>query len=558
MDAFAHVREGVQVIEPEGPVMASRHWIEPTLADQLVGRWCIELPHRYGAGAKELTIEELLVGTRLVDLNDEARRLMQASPADDLAGASLARFVVTSSRPAMAELLAKARAGGTEATHMCLLTAQGAPVGIRLLAARMPEDADRLVLMGSEAPLPDAGLDELIKSEERYRRLFQRMPIALWRVDPRGVKKLLGDARDAGVTDLVAHFNRHPELFELAMDSIIIAEVNDLTVQLFGGRSSLDFIRPIRSYWKARPDTLRRVIGARYRGLPQYTEETQVCGIDGRVVDVVMSMAFPPPHDIDGDCLVGMIDITDRRQAETQLRELQDEFARSARISMLSELTASIAHELRQPLAAITTHGDATVRWLSATPPAVDRALKGLESISRASDRAGAIIQRIHRMAVNEAAEFTSVDINAAIADTAMFVKHDLQSRQVELMLNLEQGLPVLFGDEVQLQQVMHNLIRNGAQAIADGQCQLRCITVTTARQGDGVEIVVEDTGPGIPPEQVDRLFAAFETTKPGGMGIGLTLCRSIVASHGGTIEADMSFSDGARFRITLPLQDRL
>ncbi|HWV41630.1 sensor histidine kinase, partial [Pseudorhodoplanes sp.] len=191
-------------------------------------------------------------------------------------------------------------------------------------------------------------------------------------------------------------------------------------------------------------------------------------------------------------------------------------------------------------------------------PPAVDRALKGLESISRASDRAGAIIQRIHRMAVNEAAEFTSVDINAAIADTAMFVKHDLQSRQVELMLNLEEGLPVLFGDEVQLQQVMHNLIRNSAQAIADSQCQLRCITVTTARQGDGVEIVVEDTGPGIPPEQVDRLFAAFETTKPGGMGIGLTLCRSIVASHGGTIEADMSFSDGARFRITLPLQDRL
>jgi two-component system, LuxR family, sensor kinase FixL len=545
MDAVAHT----QLIEQGRPVSESLYELEAELIDQLVGQWYVELPRQRGS------IEDLLVSTRLTDLNGEARRLLQASSADELAGASLARFVATSSRPAMAELLEKARVGSTEVTNLCLLTTEGAPVGIRLLAARTGEGDDRLVLVGSESPLPDATVDELIKNEERYRRLFQRMPIALWRVDPRGVKSLLGDARDAGVTDLVAHFNRHPELFELAMDSITIAEVNDLTVQLFGGTSSVDFIRPIRSYWKARPDTLRRVIGARYRGLPQYTEETQVCGIDGRVVDVVMSMAFPPPDDIDGDCLVGMIDITNRRQAEAQLRELQDEFARAARISMLSELTASIAHELRQPLAAITTHGDAAMRWLAATPPVVDRAVKGLEGMVKAADRASAIIQRIHRMAINEAAQCTSVDINAAIADIAIFVKHDLQSRQVELVLNLEDGLPAVFGDEVQLQQVMHNLVRNSAQAIADGQCPLRCITVSTARRGDHIEIVVEDTGPGIPPEQIDRLFTAFETTKAGGMGIGLTLCRSIVISHGGTIEPDVSVCDGARFRITLPLQ---
>lgn len=545
MDAVAHT----QLIEQGRPVSESLYELEAELIDQLVGQWYVELPRQRGS------IEDLLVSTRLIDLNGEARRLLQASSADELAGASLARFVATSSRPAMAELLEKARVGSTEVTNLCLLTTEGAPVGIRLLAARTGEGDDRLVLVGSESPLPDATVDELIKNEERYRRLFQRMPIALWRVDPRGVKSLLGDARDAGVTDLVAHFNRHPELFELAMDSITIAEVNDLTVQLFGGTSSVDFIRPIRSYWKARPDTLRRVIGARYRGLPQYTEETQVCGIDGRVVDVVMSMAFPPPDDIDGDCLVGMIDITNRRQAEAQLRELQDEFARAARISMLSELTASIAHELRQPLAAITTHGDAAMRWLAATPPVVDRAVKGLEGMVKAADRASAIIQRIHRMAINEAAQCTSVDINAAIADIAIFVKHDLQSRQVELVLNLEDGLPAVFGDEVQLQQVMHNLVRNSAQAIADGQCPLRCITVSTARRGDHIEIVVEDTGPGIPPEQIDKLFTAFETTKAGGMGIGLTLCRSIVISHGGTIEPDVSVCDGARFRITLPVQ---
>jgi two-component system sensor kinase FixL len=555
MDAVAHARDGFRVIETKSPAFASRHWVEPVIADQLVGRWCVELPNLDQSRAEHLSIEELLVRTTLIDFNSEALRLMQASSADELAGASLARFVATSSRPAMAELLQKGHQGLAPVTPVCLLTKPGTPVGVRIAAARVPEAGDRLLLMGCESPLPDAAVDELIKSEERYRRLFQRMPIALWRVDSRTIRGILGEARAAGVSSLVDHFQRHPELLDFAMDSITIAEVNDLTVQLFGGRSSMDFLRPIRCYWTARPDTLRRVIDARYRGLTKYAEETQVCGIDGRVVNVLMSMAFPPPDDADGDCLVGMLDITDRLNAEAQLRELQDEFAHATRISMLSELTASIAHELRQPLAAITTHSDATARWLTTTPPAIGQALKGLDSIVKASARASAIIQRIHRMAVNEAAQWTSVDVNAAIADTAIFLKHDLQARQVDLVLNLEDGLPIVSGDEVQLQQVMHNLIRNSAQAIADAQSRLRCVTVSTARRGDYLGIEVEDTGPGIPPEQVDKLFRAFETTKPGGMGIGLTLCRSIVSSHGGTIEPDMSFRDGARFRITLPLQ---
>jgi signal transduction histidine kinase len=554
MDAVAG---GFRAIEPERSVGANRNWLEPVLADQLVGRWCVELPSQRHPSAKQLSIEELLVGTRLIDLNGEALRLMQAASADELCGASLARFVATSSRPAMAELLQKGRHGFAPMTPVpvCLLSKPGSPVGVRLAAARMREAGDRLLLIGCESPLPDAAVDELIKSEERYRRLFQRMPIALWRVDSRGIKTILGEAREAGVTDLVAHFHRHPELFEFALDTITIAEVNDLTVQLFGGKSSVDFIRSIRGYWTARPDTLRRVIDARFRGLTKYDEETQVCGIDGRPVNVLMSMAFPPPDDVDGDCLVGMLDITERLNAETQLRQLQDEFAHATRISMLSELTASIAHELRQPLAAIEFQSGATARWLTATPPAIDQALLGLDSIEKSSDRASAIIQRIHKMAINEPARYTSVDINAAIADTAIFLKHDLQALQVDLVLNLEDGLPNVSGDEVQLQQVMLNLIRNSAQAIADAQCRPRRVTVSTARHRDDLCIEVEDTGPGISPEQVDKLFRAFETTKPGGMGIGLTLCRSIVTAHGGRIEPDLSCRDGARFRITLPLQ---
>ncbi|MCL8486246.1 PAS domain-containing sensor histidine kinase [Bradyrhizobium denitrificans] len=554
MDAVVQVR-GRLLAASENSVAGSRDWLDPILAHQFVGRWCVELPNQ--PRAEHFSIEELLVKTRLIDLNGEALRLMQVSSADELAGASLVRFVATSSRPAVAELL---RNGCDELAvvtpvSVCLLTKTGRPVGLRLAAGRMRGTDDRLVLLGCEGPLPEAAVEELIKSEERYRRLFQRMPIALWRVDSRGIKAILGEAREAGVSDLVAHFHRHPEILDFAMDCITIAEVNDLTVQLFGGSSSVDFIRPIRTYWTARPDTLRRVIDARFRGFTKYVEETQVCGVDGRVVNVLMSMAFPPADDADGDCLVGMLDITDRLNAEAQLRELQDEFAHATRISMLSELTASIAHELRQPLAAITTHGGASARWLAATPPAVDQALKDLDSIEKASGHASAIIQRIHRMAINEAAQWTSVDINAAIADTAIFLRHDLQVRQVDLVLNLEKGRPIVAGDEVQLQQVIHNLIRNSAQAIADGQCWPRRVTVSTECHGDYLSIEVEDTGPGIPPEHVDKLFRAFETTKPGGMGIGLTLCRSIVTSHGGSIEPDMSFRDGAKFRVILPLQ---
>lgn len=349
MDAVVQVR-GRLLAASENSVTGSRDWLDPILAHQFVGRWCVELPNQ--PRAEHFSIEELLVKTRLIDLNGEALRLMQVSSADELAGASLVRFVATSSRPAVAELL---RNGCDELAvvtpvSVCLLTKTGRPVGLRLAAGRMRGTDDRLVLLGCEGPLPEAAVEELIKSEERYRRLFQRMPIALWRVDSRGIKAILGEAREAGVSDLVAHFHRHPEILDFAMDCITIAEVNDLTVQLFGGSSSVDFIRPIRTYWTARPDTLRRVIDARFRGFTKYVEETQVCGVDGRVVNVLMSMAFPPADDADGDCLVGMLDITDRLNAEAQLRELQDEFAHATRISMLSELTASIAHELRQPL----------------------------------------------------------------------------------------------------------------------------------------------------------------------------------------------------------------
>jgi len=232
MDAVAHARDHLEVMAPDSAVVATRHRLEAAIADRLVGRWCVELPGRHPSSADHLSIEEFLVGTRLVDLNGEALRLMQAASVDELAGASLASFVATSSRPAMAELLRKGRQGSAAVTPVCLLTKPGTPMGVRIAAVRLQEAGDRLLLMGCESPLPDAAVDELIRSEERYRRLFQRMPIALWRVDSRGIKAILGEAREAGVTDLVAHFLRHPELFEFALDSITIAEVNDLTVQL--------------------------------------------------------------------------------------------------------------------------------------------------------------------------------------------------------------------------------------------------------------------------------------------------------------------------------------
>jgi len=249
--------------------------------------------------------------------------------------------------------------------------------------------------------------------------------------------------------------------------------------------------------------------------------------------------------------LIGVIDVSAQKAAEAALAKVQSEFAHAARVSMLGELTASIAHEVNQPLAAIATSAAASLRWLAAAQPDLDEVRSLATRIVDDARRAGAIISRVRAMAERREPERVALSLNALVEEALAFLGHELRAQQVEAELRLEPGLPEVLADRTQIQQILVNLAVNAIQAMAESAP--RRLVLTTAADGVGqVTLSVEDNGPGLG-DHAAKLFDSFYTTKSGGMGMGLPICRGIAEAHGGTIEADDSALGGARFIVTLP-----
>jgi C4-dicarboxylate-specific signal transduction histidine kinase len=278
--------------------------------------------------------------------------------------------------------------------------------------------------------------------------------------------------------------------------------------------------------------------------------------VDGREIDVLFFVTAPPEMRDKGMVLVGNIDISEQVAGRAVLRQLQAELAHAGRVSMLGELTASIAHEVNQPLAAIATNGAAGLRWLSRAEPEIGEAKALLQRMSDDSRRAAEIIARIRGMAVRRAPEPAPLMLDAMVQEAVQFLQHELRGQHAQLRLQLAPNLPAVQGDRVQLQQVIVNLVVNALQAMAQAGSPRRELRIETALTTAGeIELAVLDSGPGIAPEHLDRLFESFFSTKPNGMGLGLPVCRSIIEAHGGRLVAGNRRDDGgARFLVTLPV----
>jgi C4-dicarboxylate-specific signal transduction histidine kinase len=248
-------------------------------------------------------------------------------------------------------------------------------------------------------------------------------------------------------------------------------------------------------------------------------------------------------------------DMTQRRLADEALAETRSELAHVARVTNLGVLTASIAHELKQPLAAIVTNGETSLRWLARAQPNVEKARELTRRVVADSRRASEIINRIRDMAARRAPEQTPVSLDEVVRESMVFLREELQARKVAVALDLAPSLPLVVGDRTQLQQVVVNLAINAAQAMAQAGAARRSILIRTMLAGpETVCCTVEDSGPGIEPENIPRLFDAFFTTKDNGMGMGLPISRSIIEALGGRISADNdSALGGARFSVALP-----
>jgi PAS domain S-box-containing protein len=251
------------------------------------------------------------------------------------------------------------------------------------------------------------------------------------------------------------------------------------------------------------------------------------------------------------------VDITDRKRGEEALQQAQADLARLNRVMLLGEMTASIAHEINQPIAAVITNGSAGLRWLGARQPDLDEVRQALGRIVRDGTRAGEVIGRIRSLAKKAPPRREPLDINQVISEATALTQAEMQRSAVRLQSLLADDLPLVSADRVQLQQVMINLIVNAVEAMVAAGDGPRELTILSGRDNANDAVIeVQDTGPGLDPEKFERFFQSFYTTKPDGIGMGLAISRSIAEAHGGELSAAPNQPRGAVFRLTLPLEE--
>jgi C4-dicarboxylate-specific signal transduction histidine kinase len=249
--------------------------------------------------------------------------------------------------------------------------------------------------------------------------------------------------------------------------------------------------------------------------------------------------------------------MAEQRRIEEALQATRAELTRAARITTIGELTASIAHEVNQPLAAVVANADACVAWLSREKPDLAEARSAAGRATEGATRASEVIARIRSLITKATPEKSKVQINQVIEQTAALAEGQAARNQVVIKLELSPDLPVVFGDSIQFQQVILNLVVNGIEAMTCITDRPRILTLRTEPEDKGqVRVSVQDSGVGLNEEVTRRLFEPFFTTRAKGMGMGLSISRSIIEAHGGRLWAEPNGSGGASFQFTLPSED--
>jgi PAS domain S-box-containing protein len=272
-----------------------------------------------------------------------------------------------------------------------------------------------------------------------------------------------------------------------------------------------------------------------------------------RYMAVSYSPLRPDSQRVEAVLMIGR-NLTEHMQASEALQQAQAELAHVTRVTTLGELAASIAHEVNQPLAAVVADANACLNWLAATPPDLGLVRVALDAIVKDGHRAADVIHRIRQLATKTVPQKAQMEINDVIRDVVPLVRTEVLSHQVSLLVDPAPGLPPILGDRIQLQQVLINLVMNGVEAMASVGDRPRELAIRSRlHQGDQILVAVQDVGVGIDSNNADQLFSAFFTSKPGGMGIGLSISRSIIEAHGGRLWATGNDGPGATFQFALP-----
>jgi PAS domain S-box-containing protein len=397
----------------------------------------------------------------------------------------------------------------------------------------------------------------LVRSERRFRHMFDSSRVGILEEDWSAARAALADAAAAeGLTE-TDYLAAHPGFVRRARDLVRITRTNAAFQSLLGAAAGTpQEPLTVGAFLSPSDLTFGEAFAALVRGEPFHEGETELIDGSGRRVPVHFAITFDCGERGDGygDVLVFVVDISERRAAEDGLHAAQMQLAHAARAATLGELTASIAHEVNQPLMAVVTNGEAGLRWLRRSPPDLGEVEAAIVRVVSEGRRASDIVKRIRNFLAKAPEQHVELSIAALVADSIAIVQRELERAEVDLHPAVAARLPTVMGDRVHLQQILVNLLVNATQAMA-GQDRSRTIHVEAELTGaDEIAIIVRDNGPGIAEADRQRLFEPFFTTRREGMGMGLAISRRTAEAHGGRLTAESVVGEGATFRLTLPI----
>jgi two-component system sensor kinase FixL len=502
-------------------------------------------------------VEKLLTATRISAVNNRAVRMFGAHAGlEQMVGQPVGAFWPAEGRAVLAALLESVTKDRShlERRQMASSGAIRNPI-LRAWQCGEPKPPGTVFVTINGEANDDRTSWELQASEERYRKLIQYLPTALWQVDSRRMGEVFDRLKASGVRDIAAYLDRNPDLIRHAGDIVRVTEVNRDAVSLFRAKNAADLLQPVQYLFVAARGLAKRIMIAHFEGRRNFIEENRIRAFDGTVIDVLFTVTYPrPPEQLD-TTFITMQDISERVNAEQQLRKLQSDFTHAGRIATLGELAASIAHEINQPLAAIVTNGETSLRWLARDDQNIEKVTQLTSRIVSNARRASEIIQRMRGMAAKHEPEKRLIDLNEVVEEALLFIHHDIDAKSITLSTIFGPKLPRVMADRVQLQQVIINLLVNSIQAIAQSGKPARRIDVETSIDQEGsVVCSVFDNGPGIAETDLQHVFDSFFSTKNAGIGIGLAICQSIITAHGGRISGANRPNGGAHFCFTLPV----